>query len=120
MHDGITCSYLTVEFKRDDSTLTAAINQVATASALALYNRFLLKQKRLQARGKKWNEQNFKKLRHYGLTFTGDKYAFWCTTPTKSEDWNWKGRKMIRAYQSDCSHLAGVRNIVDWINEIHR
>lgn len=120
MYDRITCPYFTIEFKRDDSTLAAAINQLAAASLLALYNRYLLKQKRIEATGKEWNDMKLNKLRHYGLTFTGDKYAFWCMTVIKSADWTWKGCEMKRVYQSNCSHLAGVENIVNWINEIHR
>ena len=120
MHHRITCPYFTVEFKRDDSGIAAAKYQVATASALALYNRFLLKQARLEATGKKWSENAFTHLRHYGLTFTGDSYTFWCTTPIKSDDWSWKGCTMDRVYQGSCNHSPGLRNFVDWINEIHR
>jgi hypothetical protein len=42
----ILCPYLTIEFKKDDSTLRKARNQVAVASALALYKRWRLKKDR--------------------------------------------------------------------------
>lgn len=54
----ITCPYLTVEFKRDESTLELAQNQVAVAAAVALYNRSLLKLGRLRATGKKWTKKH--------------------------------------------------------------
>ena len=120
MHESITCPYFTVEFKRDDSDIAVAKLQVAAASALALYNRFLLKQACLDVTGKKWSSKAFNQLRHYGLTFTGEAYAFWCTTPIKSDDWSWKGCRMERVFQSKCSHEIGLKNFVDWINEIHR
>lgn len=117
--DRMTCSYMTIEFKRDDVAYQAAINQLATFSALALYNRYLLKEKRLRATGKPWNIKKFGQLRHYGLTFTGWNYAFWCATPIKSTDFRWKGCNMRRIYQSNCSNSAGITTLVDWINEIH-
>lgn len=119
MDDRITCPYFTVEFKKDDSTFTTATNQVATASALALYNRFLLKQKRLKATDEEPSSKDLNNLRHYGLTFTGDLYTFWCTIPTISDNFSWKGCKMVRAYQGKCNHLNGLNNLVDYINEIH-
>lgn len=117
--DRMTCPYMTIEFKRDDVAYQAAINQLATFSALALYNRYVLKEKRLRTTGKPWNVKNFGQLRHYGLTFTGWNYAFWCTTPIKSTDFRWKGCNMKRIYQSNCSNSAGITTLVDWINEIH-
>ena len=43
IYDRVTCPYFTVEFKRDDSGDVVAENQIATAGALALYNRYLLR-----------------------------------------------------------------------------
>lgn len=122
MNKRITCPYFTVEFKRDESSIDAAINQVATASALALYNRHQLKQERRAIWGQQWTKDDIDSVRHYGLTFTGDSYTFWCTTPKTdpSNNHSWLGCTMRRVYQSDCSFKQGVKFFVDWVNEIHR
>ena len=43
----ISCPYVTVEFKKDDQMDEVAENEVAAAGALALFNRFLLRDRRL-------------------------------------------------------------------------
>ena len=65
MLNRITCPYFTIEFKKTDATFEQAWNQVVAASALALYNRYLLKKTRLEALRKPWTEGNFQPLRHY-------------------------------------------------------
>ena len=47
MKGAITYPYLTIEFKKDDSEEQVALNQVATAATLALYNRFQLRKQSL-------------------------------------------------------------------------
>jgi hypothetical protein len=116
----ILCPYLTIEFKKDDSTLRKARNQVAVASALALYNRWKLKKDRLDAVKKPWSERHEKVLKHYGLTFTGGDYEFWCIEPTLDSQGSWSGCRMYRLAQNDCESSEGVSSFVNWVNEIHR
>jgi len=62
------CPYLTIEFKKDEETLATARYQVAVASAIALYNRYRLKNCALQMSGGKWSEGDMKPdapLRHH-------------------------------------------------------
>ena len=122
MKERITCPYFTVEFKKDESTLEAVINQVATASALALYNRHQLKHTRLAVCGKPWRERDVESLRHYALTFTGHSYMFWCMRPKvdPSGKHGWVGCVMVRVRRGNCSRVSGVQNFVSWVNEIHR
>lgn len=116
----ITSPYLTIEFKRDDDNIDTAMNQIAAASALALYNRYKLKYSRLSLSGQQWNMKRLRTLRHYGLTFTGENYDFWCTTPKLSADWTWQGCIMTRVYGGSCTRKAGARAFIKWMNEIHR
>jgi hypothetical protein len=116
----ILCPYLTIEFKKDDSTLRKARNQVAVASALALYNRWKLKKDRLDAVKKPWSERHKKVLKHYGLTFTGGDYEFWCIEPILDSQGNWIGCRMYRLAKNNCESCEGVSSFVNWVNEIHR
>jgi hypothetical protein len=118
--DRILCPYLTIEFKKDDSTLRKARNQVAVASALALYNRWKLKKDRLDAAKKPWSERHEKVLKHYGITFTGRDFEFWCIEPTLDSQGYWMGCRMYRLAQHSCKLSIGVSRFVNWINEIHR
>ena len=117
--DRILCPYLTIEFKKDDSTLRKARNQVAVASALALYNRWKLKKDRLDAVKKPWSERHEKVLKHYGLTFAGRNYEFWCIEPTLDSQGSWICCRMYRLFQNGCESCEGVSWFVNWVNEIH-
>ncbi len=118
----IICPYFSIEFKKDETTLDAAINQAATASALALHNRYQLGEDRLKTCSKPWRECDVMLVRHYALTFTGDAYTFWCMTPRMDASQNnrWAGCKMVRVYQNNLSHVMGVEHFVDWVNEVRR
>jgi hypothetical protein len=118
--DRILCPYLTIEFKKDDTSSRKARNQVAVASALALYNRWKLKKDRLDAAKKPWSERHKKVLKHYGITFTGRSFEFWCIEPTLDSQGSWIGCRMYRLAQHTCKSSNGVRRFVDWVNEIHR
>jgi hypothetical protein len=118
--DRILCPYLTIEFKKDDFTLRKARNQVAAASALALYNRWKLKKDRLDAVQKPWSERHEKALKHYGITFIGSNFEFWCIEPTLDSQGSWIGCRMYRLAQHSCKSCNGVSRFVNWVNEIHR
>ena len=119
LKETITCPYLTIEFKRDNSEQQAALNQVAAASALALYNRFLLRKASLELGKQKWDQQHLKPLKHYGITFTGSQYSVWCIRVEVTKKYQWSGCVMERVCQGTCRVPHGVRDLIDWINEIH-
>jgi hypothetical protein len=122
----ITCPYFTIEFKKTDATVERAWNRVVAASALALYNRYLLKKTRLEAVKKPWTEDNAQSLRHYALTFTGATATVWIVTPKFSSKsgsdsaWDWAGCDASELWESNCATPQGVGDLVDWINGIHR
>ena len=122
----ITCPYFTIEFKKTDATVEQAWNQAVAASALALYNRYLLKKTRLEASKKPWTEDNSQPLRHYALTFTGATATVWIVTPKFSSNsgsdsaWDWAGCVASELWESNCATPQGVGDLVDWINGIHR
>jgi hypothetical protein len=117
--DRILCPYLTIEFEKDDSALRKARNQVAIASALALYNRWKLKKDRLDAVKKPWSERHEKVLKHYGLTFADRDFEFWCIEPTLDSQGSWVGCRMYRLAQNAFESCEGVGWFVNWVNEIH-
>lgn len=119
LKDTITCPYLTIEFKRDNSGHQVAVNQVAAASALALYSRFLLRKNSLELRKQKWDLQHVEPLKHYGITFMGPQYNVWCTRVQVTKKFQWNGCATERVCQGNCRIAHGVRDLIDWINEIH-
>ena len=119
MYDTITCPYLTVEFKKDGSGDQAAFNQVAGAAAIALYNRFLLRKESLELAKQKWDPQHVKALKHYGITFIGPLYNVWCIQAVLTSRYCWSGCHMERVFLGDCRHAKSVRDLIDWVNEIH-
>lgn len=116
----ITSPYLTIEFKRDDSEEQVAWKQVAGAASVALYNRFLLRQRMLEASKHDWDiKQHIGPLRHYGMTFAGSCYMIWIVRPTVTKKGQWSGCRMDSLHHGDCESPAGVRDLIDWINKIH-
>ncbi len=107
----MTCPYLTIEFKKDDALEEVALNQVASAAALALYNRFLLRKKTIGILSRRrWTEQLVKTLRHYDI---------WCIAPTLTSKYEWAGCTMTNVYHGDCVNASSVRELINWLNEIH-
>ncbi|KAL8820844.1 MAG: hypothetical protein Q9191_007429 [Dirinaria sp. TL-2023a] len=119
VYDTLTCPYLTIEFKRDESAMQAALNKVAAAAAIALYNRYLLRKQSLDCAKQKWDEEHAKPLKHYGITFTGSCYSIWCISMQLTNRYAWSGCRMNRVFFSDCTNPRSVRDLIDWINEIH-
>jgi hypothetical protein len=58
-------------------------------------------------------------IRHYTLTFVGSGFVFWVIQPALS-DGRWDGCTMTRLTGADCTDEYGVRELMEWINEIHR
>ena len=110
------CPYLTVEFKRDDNSLEKAMEQAATFGALALYNRYRL---RNLAVPDGWTHEQECQLRHYVLTITKSKYKVWCVRPNL-KDGNGNGCDMKKIFVASLVSKQGVKNFVDWVNEVHR
>ena len=120
MKKRMTCPYLTIEFKKDDALEEAAINHVASAAALALYNRFLLREKTIGIlHRRRWTEPLVKTLRHYGITWTGSEFDIWCVVPVLTSEFEWAGCTMTKLYHGDCMNTASVRELINWLNEIH-
>lgn len=119
VNETITCPYPTIGFKRDDSEVQVALNQVAAATALALYNRFLLRKESLDAAKQDWDPSHVKPLKHYGITFTSYRYTVWCIRVQLTNKYEWSGCLMERVYLGNCLSASSLRNLIDWINEIH-
>lgn len=122
---GGVCPYFTIEFKKDASTYQTAQNQLATAAALALYNRCILKHEFLQATQTTWSQEIAQSIRHYGLTFSGCNWQFWCITPEILQQdvkakFKWEGCKMSNLDRGKLLGRQEVEDFITWINEIHR
>jgi hypothetical protein len=118
VRDWITCPYLTIEFKRAGESEDVAVKQVAAAGSMALYNRYHLHAEALTSQPDLSVDQET--IRHYTLTFIGHKFVFWVLRPTLDDAGRWNGCTMKRLTGADCTDGYGVRELADWINEIHR
>ena len=120
MKEKMTCPYLTIEYKKKASSDYVAENQIAAAGSLALYNRFCLKQKRVEQTQTAWSAELLENVRHYGMTMKGVRYFIWCLTPVVTSSFEWAGCDMTRVWQGSCiTTLASVQALFNWINEIH-
>jgi len=120
----ITCPYLTIEFKKTDLKVEQAVNQVIAASALALYNRFRLKERRLNVTKKPWTEKYFNHIRHYAITFSASTADIWLVRLKHPPDMDfsavsWTGCEAMRIGKCICSSSLAVGDLVDWVNVIH-
>lgn len=109
--------YLTIEFKRDECSLATARYQVAVASAIALYNRYCLKARALQATRTEWSEKDKNQMRHYGITFTASSWNLWCTVPKTFPEWT--GCDMATIHSGNCCVLTDVEKLISAVNDIH-
>lgn len=116
VRDWITCPYFTIEFKRGGESEDVAVRQVCAAGALALFNRHCLYHEARQSRP----SLDFVNIRHYTLTFNGHKFVFWILKPTCDDSGLWTGCTMTRLFGADCTDEYAIRELADWINEIHR
>ncbi|KFG84084.1 hypothetical protein MANI_024871 [Metarhizium anisopliae] len=125
-NDRITAPYFTTEYKKDDKSMERAKDQIATAAAMALYNRCLLKIERLKETRKRWTAKHTSSLRHYGLTLQGASYTFWCVRlksipePVSPHEWSWPGCDVVEATTGNMLSKANVQHFIHWVNEIHR
>ena len=120
----ITCPYFTIEFKRTGLAVEQAVNQVIAAAALALYNRYQLKARRLAVSAKPWTAKHFKQVRHYAMTFTGYTAAIWLVRLKAPADMDfsavsWTGCEATQIGRCVCSYSQAVGDLVDWVNTIH-
>jgi len=122
----IATPYLTIEFKKSETTVEQAINQAIAASSLALFNRFRLKEHRLRASKKNWNRKHFDQILHYMMTFTGPSASIWVVrlkSSSASDDFSkvaWDGCEAVKLWECDCESAEDVGDLVDYINTIHR
>lgn len=112
-------AYLTVELKKDNHTEEQAQNQATATSAMWLYHRVILRQKRLAAEKVDRSPSDFEDLKHYVMTLRGSLFTFWVTVPTMSADSTWKGCTMRKLYSANLGSEEKVMRLAQWVNEIH-
>lgn len=119
VQDRACCPYLTIEFKEYLETPQTATNQVAIASAIALYNRWHLKHKALQRLNiaGDWPKDHKDQLRHYSITFVGAAWELWYTIPKTYDAWS--GCTMFQMKFGDCSNANSVMLLLSILNDIH-
>lgn len=134
----VTAPYLTIEFKKDHTSVAVTENQVAVSAALILYNRFRLRCRRLEAdrleaeeRGLKaevWNEDKFADIKHYGITFSACVARFYIGRPSLSFETLATGAKLQDSWQGctlrplakySADDGGEILHIQRWVNEIH-
>ncbi|KAI0431211.1 hypothetical protein F5Y09DRAFT_202344 [Xylaria sp. FL1042] len=110
-------SYLTIEFKKDDESgkLTKAENQIAVASAIALYNRWYMKSEALKIYQRKWEENDKSQMQHFGIVSTGSQWDLWCMKPKTFDTWT--GCTMVFLTTGDFQN--NTEELLDYLNMIH-
>jgi hypothetical protein len=118
----ITCPYFTIEFKKQNESAEKARIQAAASASIALYNRFLLKEKALNATSTPWTDSHKNQVRHYVITFVGSKVNVWILEADFGGDGDdlWNGCSMSVLWQGNCISESVVKQLEKWINEIHR
>lgn len=116
----ITCPYLTVEFKQSSQTRSTALWQVAVAGAMALYNRYRLRNDALKVAVRDWQSDDLTPIRHYGFTAVGAEFEIWILKMAPLDgDGSWTGCTMNRLVSFSCAIACEVHDLVSWTNEIH-
>ncbi|KAI1122858.1 hypothetical protein F5Y10DRAFT_286711 [Nemania abortiva] len=113
------CSYLSIEFKKDNQDLRTAKNQIAIASSMSLYNRWCMKHNVLKLLNKhgNWPKEDRDQLRHYCITLAGSLWIVWCTTPKTYEDWS--GCTVSRVACGNCCSFQNLVRLFTILNDIH-
>ncbi|KAI1738578.1 hypothetical protein F4680DRAFT_425514 [Xylaria scruposa] len=113
------CSYLSIEFKKDNQDIGTAKNQIAVASSISLYNRWCLKRNVLKLSNKhgNWPEKDTDQLRHYCVMLAGSLWSVWCTTPKTYEDWS--GCTVSHMSSGDCGDPQSLVLFFTILNDIH-
>ncbi|MCJ1344524.1 hypothetical protein MMC31_002727 [Peltigera leucophlebia] len=112
-------AYFTIQFKKDKHSEEQAQNQATAASAMWLYHRVILRQKRLAAEKADPSASHFDDLKHYAMTLRGPSFTFWVTVPTMSADGTWKGCTMRKLFNANLRSEEKVMRFAQWVNEIH-
>ena len=128
----VTAPYFTVQFKKDDEDLEAAVNQLAAAAALVLYNRVFLRAYRLLKYGHtaSWSSSHFNGIVHYGVAFAADVAYIYKVMPRDPPDSTpdsnsqpgpstaWAGCTLYCLLRIQISSADKVLELRAWINEI--
>jgi len=118
--DWITCPYFTIEFKKHGQSIDQATRQASAAASIALYNRYLLKNKALAVRAESWTNVDRAQMKHYMMTFVGAKYTVLVLRARYKDLSTWDGCSIMSICKSTSITSPGVRKLEGWINEIHR
>ncbi|KAH7062703.1 hypothetical protein B0J12DRAFT_736214 [Macrophomina phaseolina] len=116
----ILSPYLSIEHKPDDKEYRKAKHQIVCSAALAVFNRFQLRQTTLQRRGQPWADTDMDIVRHYGLHMMGRDYGFWLIRPIISPEGIWDGCRMERLVRGQLDIESEIKVFIHWLNEIHR
>ena len=128
--------YLTIEFKKADQDATAAVNQLAAAAALILFNRLALRVRRLneylRSGNASYTPADFDGLKHYGVALAAQYVYIYEATPHLGEEMEvsdrgdgrlkaeriWQGCKLRLLVSLDLTREEEVLEMCSWVNEI--
>lgn len=113
------CSYLSIEFKKDNQDLRTAKTRIAIASSMSLYNRWYMKHnvRKLLNKHGNWPKEDRDQLRHYCIMLAGSRWRVWCTTPKTYEDWS--GCTVSQVACGNCCSLQNLVLLFTILNDIH-
>lgn len=117
--------YLSVAFEQDpwdSSAVQKAVNRMASAATISQFNRYHLRErmkKETEIGGVKWSTADDAAIRHYGMIICGHKWEVYLATPRVAPHGEWMGTDIKKVDRGNLDLVEGVKECVNWINEIH-
>ncbi|TKA23379.1 hypothetical protein B0A54_17998 [Friedmanniomyces endolithicus] len=128
--------YLTIEFKKADQDMASAVNQLAAAAALILFNRVTLRIRRLNEYPLQREQcsvlSHFEGLKHYGIALAAQYANIYVITPRFEETGKdrdgqhgafdvasvWQGCRVRLLVSLDLTREEDVLEMRCWVNEV--
>ncbi|KAK0969241.1 hypothetical protein LTR54_018125 [Friedmanniomyces endolithicus] len=128
--------YLTIEFKKADQDMASAVNRLAAAAALILFNRVTLRIRRLNEYPLQREQcsvlSHFEGLKHYGIALAAQYANIYVITPRfeetgKARDGQhgafdvasvWQGCRVRLLVSLDLTREEDVLEMRCWVNEV--
>lgn len=131
--DRMICPYLTAEIRQnatdaDGTASLEAMHRMASSAAMAVYNRYKLRENLMPATSyngeRSWAAEDRADMKHYGLLMAGVEYSFW-VIEAKAKYFGgttagWEGCSARRLARGRLDIEPQAKIFAEWLNEIHR
>jgi len=116
--------FFTIEFKKKHKDEKEAVDQMAAAVTLNVYNRYLQRLRRLQVWGAPFAAEQFADLDYFGCTYCGESVQIFRARPRLSfetpsnGDSIWQGCEIATIHRFRTNENGQIMLFASWINEI--